>query len=46
MCCREMSLIERSGCRSIYDESCTFTDEIDTYTLDKWSLSLAPTCLS
>uniref|UniRef100_A0A7S0LVG1 Plastid lipid-associated protein/fibrillin conserved domain-containing protein n=1 Tax=Cryptomonas curvata TaxID=233186 RepID=A0A7S0LVG1_9CRYP len=22
--------------RSIYDESCTFTDEIDTYTLDKW----------
>ena len=22
--------------RDIYDESCTFTDEIDTYTLDKW----------
>ena len=22
--------------RSIYDESCTFKDEIDTYTLDKW----------
>jgi len=22
--------------RSLYDESCTFTDEIDTYTLDKW----------
>eukprot|EP00961_Rhodomonas_salina_P103035 1385511-Rhodomonas_salina.1 len=22
--------------RALYDESCTFTDEIDTYTLDKW----------
>eukprot|EP00960_Hanusia_phi_P070023 767219-Hanusia_phi.AAC.1 len=22
--------------RSLYDEKCTFTDEIDTYTLDKW----------
>ena len=22
--------------RSVYDESCTFQDEIDTYTLDKW----------
>lgn len=22
--------------RSLYAESCTFTDEIDTYTLDKW----------
>ena len=22
--------------RSLYDESCTFKDEIDTYTLDKW----------
>ena len=22
--------------REIYDERCTFTDEIDTYTLDKW----------
>ena len=22
--------------RELYDESCTFTDEIDTYTLDKW----------
>lgn len=22
--------------RSIYDEACVFTDEIDTYTLDKW----------
>ena len=24
--------------RSIYDESATFTDEIDTYTMDKWSV--------
>jgi hypothetical protein len=24
--------------RSIYDESATFTDEIDTYTMDKWIL--------
>jgi len=22
--------------RSLYDEKCTFTDEIDTYTLEKW----------
>lgn len=22
--------------RGLYDEGCTFTDEIDTYSLDKW----------
>ena len=28
-------------CRSVYDNAATFTDEIDTYTLDKWQVGTA-----
>jgi hypothetical protein len=30
----------------LYDESCTFTDEIDTYTLEKWHVDLPVLLLS